>query len=131
MSNYVHNDSDVHVLESRKTFLKEHMEYFKMKDDENNEEKNESGNFNEEKERMISRLINWKFSQALNYKDVLKKQDSYECLELLNELWGDTGWERGETIFGKIIYRLIELIRLKEGWSFEEFYDEEEEIDII
>jgi hypothetical protein len=50
---------------------------------------------------------------------------------LLEELWGNTGWERGDTIFGNIVSYLVEFIRLKEGWTFKEFYDEEEEIDVI
>lgn len=115
------------ILESRKTLLKEHKERFKM-----NDEKQEEDNKNTEiKENMIGRLINWKFNQALNYRDALKYKDSIECLEWLEKLWGDTGWDRGDTIFGGVITYLVEFIRLKEGWAYKEFYDEEEEIDVI
>ncbi len=112
---------------SKKTRLKEHKEHIKMHDKKQREDDENS----ELKEKMISRLINWKFEQALIYKDILKHQDSIECLEFLNGLWGNTGWERGDTIFGKIISYLVEFIRLKEGWNYKEFYDEEEEIDVI
>lgn len=112
---------------SEKTLLKDHKERIKMHD-----EKQKEDNDNREiKENMISRLINWKFEQALMYSDALKHQDSIECLEFLNGLWGNTGWDRRDTIFGKILSYLVEFIRLKEGWTYKEFYDEEEEIDVI
>ena len=115
------------IIYREKTLLKEHKERIKMHD---NVQKGDNEN-KELKDNMISRLINWKFEQASIYIDVLKHQDSIDCLKLLEELWGDTGWERGDTMFGKIVSRLVELIRLKEGWTSKEFYDEDEEIDII
>jgi hypothetical protein len=83
------------------------------------------------KEKMISRLVNWKFSQATNYIQIFERKDSIKCLELLEKLWGDTGWERGDTIFGEIITMLVEFIRMKEGWTTNEFYDEDQLIDVI
>ena len=74
------------------------------------------------KDNMISRLVNWKFDQATQYAGALQKDDSKKCLELLCKIWGDTGWERGDTIFGKIVSILVEYIRMKEGWSTKEFY---------
>lgn len=82
------------------------------------------------KEKMISRLINWKFSQAIDYIQIFEREDSIKCLELLEKLWGDTGWERGDAIFGEIIAMLVEFIRMKEGWTTKEFYDEDQ-IDVI
>ena len=108
-----------------KSLLKDHKERIKMKDEI------QMVRMNKNKENMIGRLINWKFEQASIYIDSLKYKDSMDCLKLLVELWGDTGWDRGESIFGKIVSHLVEFIRLKEGWSYEEFYDEEEEIDAI
>lgn len=125
MDNKIMNHEN--ILESRKTLLKEHKERIKMHDEKQKED-NKNG---ELKENMISRLINWKFNQALNYRDALKYEDSIECLKWLEKLWGDTGWDRGDTIFGGIIKYLVEFIRLKEGWTHKEFYDEEEEIDVI
>ncbi len=115
------------IVESRKTLLKEHKERIKMHDEKQKED-NKNG---ELKEKMIGRLINWKFNQALNYRDALRYKDSYGCLEFLGKLWGDTGWDRGDGIFGGIVRYLVEFIRLKEGWTYKEFYDEEEEIDVI
>lgn len=83
------------------------------------------------KEKIISRLVNWKFSQAMQYVDVFERDDSIKCLELLEKLWGDTGWERGNTIFGEIIAILVEFIRMKEGWTTKEFYDEDQLIDVL
>lgn len=125
MDNKIMNHEN--IIESRKTLLKEHKERINMHDEKQKED-NKNG---ELKENVISRLINWKFNQALNYRDALKHEDSIECLELLEKLWGDTGWDRGDTIFGSIITHLVEFIRLKEGWTYKEFYDEEEEIDVI
>lgn len=125
MDNKIMNHEN--ILESRKTLLKEHKERINMHDEKQKED-NKNG---ELKENMISRLTNWKFNQALNYRDALKYEDSIECLEWLEKLWGDTGWDRGDTIFGGIIKYLVEFIRLKEGWTYKEFYDEEEEIDVI
>lgn len=83
------------------------------------------------KEKMIGRLVNWKFSQATDYVQVFERDDSVKCLELLEKLWGDTGWDRGDdTIFGEIIAMLVDFIRMKEGWTTEEFYDDDE-IDVI
>lgn len=117
------------IRESKKTLLRDHKEHLKMHEDKNNE-KNKATD-GEAVEAIISRLINWKFSQALNYVDALKRQDSLECLNLLDDLWGDTGWDRGDTKFGNIIHNLVEFIRMKEGWDYKEFYDEDEEIDSI
>ena len=116
-----------HISERRKTLLKDHKGRIKMHDEKNNYYNDDE----ELKNKMTSRLINWKFEQALMYEDALKYKDSIECLKLLEKLWGDTGWDRKETLFGSIVYHLIELIRLKEGWTYDEFYDEEEEIDVI
>jgi len=115
------------IIYKEKTLLKEHKERIKMQD---KKQKNDDDN-KELKEKMISRLINWKFGQAFSYMNVLEHQDSTKCLRVLKQLWGDTGWERGDTIFGDIISYLVELIRFKEGWTYKEFYNEEEEIDAI
>lgn len=87
---------------------------------------------NEElKEKMISRLVNWKFGQTMQYYEILKRDDSIKCLELLEKIWGDTGCERGDTIFGQIIAIMVDFIRMKEGWTMKEFYDEDQETDVI
>lgn len=78
----------------------------------------------EEQENLIGRLINWKFNSALNYKDALKNKGSLECLELLEEMWGNTGWGDGK--FSDVLSYLIEYIRMKEGYTYKEFYDCEE-----
>lgn len=83
------------------------------------------------KEKMIGRLINWKFGQAMQYYEILKEDSSLKCLELLERIWGDTGWERGDTVFGQIVSMLVEYIRMKEGWEAEEFYNDDEGIDVI
>lgn len=47
------------------------------------------------------------------------------CLELLCEMWGNTGWGDGK--FTDILYYLVEFIRMNEGYAYKEFYDEEDE----
>lgn len=79
----------------------------------------------EEQENLIGRLINWKFNSALNYKGALKNKSSLECLELLDVMWGNTGWGDGK--FSETLWYLIEYIRVKEGYTHKEFYEDEDE----
>jgi hypothetical protein len=76
-----------------------------------------------DQEDLIGRLINWKFESALNYKGALKKKTSLECLELLNEMWGNTGLGYGK--FSEILYYLVEYIRMNEGYKYKEFYGDD------
>jgi hypothetical protein len=69
---------------------------------------------------LIGRLINWKFGSALNYKEMLKKESSIECLELLYEMWGNAGW--GEGKLSDMLYYLVEFIRMNEEYTQDEFY---------
>lgn len=78
-----------------------------------------------EQENLIGRLINWKFGSALNYKYALKNESSLECLELLEEMWGNTGW--GDGRFSQTLWYLIEYIRMNEGYTRKEFYGDEDE----
>ena len=78
-----------------------------------------------EQEDLIGRLTNWKFGSALNYKDAIKKKSSLECLELLHEMWGNTGWGDGK--LSDTLYYLVEFIRMNEGYTREEFYGDEDE----
>ena len=62
------------------------------------------------KEKLISRLQNWKFVQAIGYADNLEA-DTREVLVKLSDLWGDTGFTRGgvfETILQYTVNKLIE-----------------------
>ncbi len=88
-----------------------------------NEECN--GKLTKEQKNLIERLINWKFNSALNYKYALKNKNSLECLELLKEMWGNTGW--GDGRFSQTLWYLIEYIRMNEGYTRKEFYGEEDE----
>lgn len=87
-----------------------------------NEEYN--GKLTKEQEDLIGRLINWKFNSALNYKNALKNKSSLECLELLEEMWGNTGWGDGK--LSKTLWYLVEYIRMNEGYTHKEFYGEED-----
>lgn len=78
----------------------------------------------EEQENLMGRLVNWKFGSALNYKDALKNKSSIECLELLNEMWGNTGWGDGK--FSETLWYLVEYIRMKEGYTCKEFYGDDD-----
>ena len=78
----------------------------------------------QEQQDLIGRLTNWKFDSALNYKNAMKKKDSLECLELLCEMWGNTGWGDGK--FSETLYYLVEFIRMNEGYTHEAFYGEED-----
>jgi hypothetical protein len=46
------------------------------------------------KDKLISRLQNWKFVQAMSYADDLP-ENLRQVLVRLSDLWGDTGFSRG------------------------------------
>jgi hypothetical protein len=46
------------------------------------------------KEKLISRLQNWKFVQAMSYADNLP-ENLRQVLIPLSDLWGDPGFSRG------------------------------------
>jgi hypothetical protein len=62
------------------------------------------------KERLISRLQNWKFVQAMPYADDLP-ENLRQVLVRLSDLWGDTGFSRGgvfETLLDYTVSKLID-----------------------
>jgi hypothetical protein len=62
------------------------------------------------KERLISRLQNWKFVQAMSYADNLP-ENLRQVLVRLSDLWGDTGFSRGgvfEPLLDYIVSKLID-----------------------
>ena len=69
-------------------------------------------------EELKSRLLNWKFEQALQYGEALKKEESKEISLLLNRLFGNPGWIEGD--MGEIASCLVNYIYLLEGWEMEE-----------
>jgi hypothetical protein len=67
------------------------------------------------KEKLISRLQNWKFVQAMSYADNLP-DDLRQVLVRLFDLWGDTGFSRGgvfETLLEYIVNKLIDDINTR------------------
>jgi hypothetical protein len=47
-------------------------------------------------EKLKSRLVNWKFSQALNHLDDELTAGQRELIEALARLVGDSGWFEGD-----------------------------------
>ena len=61
------------------------------------------------KERLISRLQNWKFVQAMSYADDLP-ENLRQVLVRLSDLWGDTGFSRGGVFEIVLEYTVSKLI---------------------
>jgi hypothetical protein len=62
------------------------------------------------REKLVSRLQQWKFVQAMSYADNLP-DDLRQVLVRLSDLWGDTGFSRGgvfETILEYVVSKLID-----------------------
>ena len=57
------------------------------------------------KQKLISRLQNWKFVQAMSYADNLP-DDFRQVLVRLSDLWGDTGFSRGG-VFGTLLEYIV------------------------
>jgi hypothetical protein len=61
------------------------------------------------KEKLISRLQQWKFVQATSYADSLPA-DRRQVLVRLSDLWGDTGFSRGGVFEILLEYTVSKLI---------------------
>lgn len=74
------------------------------------------------KDNLISRLENWKFGQAQQYKKALKHEESVDVLNKLDALWGNTGWtgttsKVEECVMCHLVRHLVNYIVLLEGWT--------------
>jgi hypothetical protein len=61
------------------------------------------------KDKLISRLQNWKFVQAMSYADDLP-ENLRQVLVRLSDLWGDTGFSRGGVFEIVLEYTVSKLI---------------------
>ncbi len=61
------------------------------------------------KEKLMSRLQNWKFVQAMSYADNLP-ENLRQVLVRLSDLWGDTGFSRGGVFEILLDYTVNKLI---------------------
>ena len=60
--------------------------------------------------KLRSRLINWKFKQAMEYSDVLETDpEAMDVLESLEKMFGNSGWFDGDmaTIVGVAVDMLL------------------------
>lgn len=70
----------------------------------------------DERAKAKGRIVNWKFSSAMQHVDGLESYKSRAVLKHLASIWGDTGWA-SESKIQKTVRYLVDYIRLLEGWS--------------